>query len=199
MPLYRLPTVVVGPEGAPLANCAVEVRAADGAPTALWEDAAGAVSLGQGARTDDAGAVAGWAAAGSYAVSVRQEGATIVTGASFRLGPLGERKPLPLCRGWSDYPGYAPSTYAGDRERGVEVTCVLKAADETGGCAATPFARLPEELAPAGPIAVPAIVGVVTPAGVEVRVDAVIALPDGHLRAPNQPCRWLSLLAPIGG
>jgi len=200
MSLYRVPTVVVGPDGRPTAGCEMTVTQVDGAAADIHPTAGGGETSTGPLFTDVTGAVPGWVAAGRYVAQVADATTTrIITGAEFRVGPLGPTRPLPLRDGWSDYPGYAPATYCGSGETGVEVIGVLKAADEEGGSAATTVAELPAGCRPTAPVAVPAIIGVVTPAGVETRVDAVVAFPDGRLRAPNQPCRWLALLAPIKG
>lgn len=200
MSLYRVPTVVVDAAGEPLAGAEVVLRCLDAAGEApVATVSQGGAELRSPLVTAADGGVPGWLGPGRYAATVRGERGTIVAGAKFQLGPAGAPAALPLCDGWSDYPGYAPSTYAGDPQRGIEVTGVIKASDEEGGCAGTAFARLPSGCRPERPVAVPAMLGVVTDRGVEVRVDTVVALPDGRLRAPNQPCRWLSLAAPITG
>jgi hypothetical protein len=200
MTRYRLPTVVVTGAGTLAAGVHVVVRFADDArPAEIYAAVEGDVLLAAPLATDDRGAAPGWVPAGEYIAELEAGDGAIVSGQRFRVGPPAPPALLELIGGWTAYPRYATPEFAVRPDGAVEVTGVINAPDDQGGAAATCFAQLPAGARPSRALDVPAMIGCVTPEGVDVRLDSVVALPDGRLRAPNEPCRWVSLIAPIKG
>ena len=192
MARFRIPTVVVDEHFEPAADRDVTIRRGDGAPAVVYDAEEGGSEVEGTLRTDDLGRVPGWVEAGSYVAEVAGEGGMF--GAQFQLGPAGPRQPLELTGSWENYPGYAPATFAVGSDGAVSVSGVIKAPEEGGS---SYFAALPRDLAPSRTREIAALLGVVTPAGVEPRPGTILALTDGRLRAPNQPCKWLSPISPI--
>jgi len=178
--------VVTDAAGGLLAGAPVLVRDAAGGEAVVFAGPEGGETLAQPLATVADGGVPGWVDAGRYEATTDADGATL-RGGGFRAGPGAEPRPLPLADGWIDLDGYARSTvWAADG------TVVL-----AGVIARTPdgpspvCAVLPEDARPGAPVELPTLLGFATPHGTEVRPTALLALPDGRLRAPDEPFRWL--------
>jgi hypothetical protein len=182
----RIPAVVTGADGGLLGGASVVVRATDGGEAAVYAGADGADTLAQPLDTDAGGGVPGWVEPGGYEVSTDADGAT-VHGAAFRAGPGAEPRPLALADGWIDLDGYARSTvWAADGT--VALAGVLA---RTPDAPSAVCAVLPGDARPKQPVELPTLLGFATPHGTEVRPAALLALPDGRVRAPDEPFRWL--------